>query len=77
MNAMARNIASFYGTEVLEELISLLKSGTSLAEIGRRMNVSRQRVHQWKQQLGKEVTVWEPDPSVLETIHELKNKQGG
>jgi hypothetical protein len=32
------------------------------------MNVSRQRVHQWKQALGYEEKTWKPYPGVTEVI---------
>jgi transposase len=64
----ARNIVNFYGGASLSRLIEDLRNGVSLTTIAERMNVSRQRVHQWKQALGYEEKTWKPYPGVTEVI---------
>jgi len=70
MTREARNIVNFYGGAALSNLVEDLRNDVPLTIIAERMNVSRQRVHQWKQALGYEEKTWKPHPGVVEVIHD-------
>jgi hypothetical protein len=49
-----------YGAAALAELVAAFQRNESGGSIGRRYNVSRQRVHQWKRAFGVVSTHFEP-----------------
>lgn len=76
MNRVARHIANFYGRAALSCLIEDLQNKVALPQIAKRMNVSRQRVHQWKGALGYETIAWEPHPDTIEVLNASTGTQG-
>lgn len=65
---VASNFMRTYGRTRLIELIEMFRSGTAGPKIAHVFSVSRQRVHQWKSQLGSEKTSFIVDPEVEKLI---------
>ena len=65
---VAQNIISKYGLDSFQKLIELFKAGENGAKIGAAFNVSRQRVSQWRSQLGLETRGFIPDEGILDLV---------
>ena len=65
---VADNFIKSYGRERFRELLNDLEDGVSLAEIGRGLAVSRERVRQWKNKFGIDETVFYPSKTTLAVI---------
>lgn len=61
---VAENFINTYGRPRLLRLIEMLRAHTSGPEIAHEFKVSRQRVHQWKTQLGEERVLYVLDEQV-------------
>jgi hypothetical protein len=70
MNKVAYHICNFYGRETLARLLDGFSKQVPLSQLAVELNVSRQRIHQWKLALGKEETQWVPHPDVLALLGE-------
>ena len=68
MTKLARHLKNFYGGANFVRIVKDLQSGVSVSTIAAYANVSRQRVYQWREKLGKEVTVWQPNEEIMEYV---------
>lgn len=58
MNTVAKNLIDKYGKKEFAILIMALKENVPLKDIAKNFGVTKQRVHQWKTQLGETKTVF-------------------
>lgn len=61
---VAQNFIKAYGQKKFVRLVEMLKSNEPGPKIAYEFDVSRQRVHQWKEQLGVETRTFTLDPEV-------------
>ena len=72
-----KNFIKNYGVDKLEWLLEQFNLGTSGQVIADELDVSRERVRQWKNAFGGLVSFYKVHPNVLEHIKEAKkNKKG-
>tara|TARA_R100000315_G_scaffold36940_2_gene15445 strand:- start:882 stop:1094 length:213 start_codon:yes stop_codon:yes gene_type:complete len=67
---MARNFIKSYGYAAFLKLLTMFQQGLSGPEIGKKFNVSRERVRQWKNAFGETIVTYNIYPEVIE---EYKN----
>jgi hypothetical protein len=61
---MAENFIARYGTEQLHALLDALADGESGQRIAEQLDVSRERIRQWKNAFGQTVTLYQVHPDV-------------
>lgn len=57
---MANNFIENYGKQAFSDLLKSFTEGISNATIARKLDVTRQRVHQWKRAFTKKSTLIKP-----------------
>lgn len=65
---VAQNFIRTYGIKRFNKLITMLMGSEPGPKIAAEFDVSRQRVHQWKVQLGVEHTTFTVDPEVQKLL---------
>jgi hypothetical protein len=68
---VARNFVEKFGADNLRRLLNLLAEGDSGQQIADELDVSRERVRQWKNTFGTLVTIYQVHPDVQQVIDEL------
>jgi DNA-directed RNA polymerase specialized sigma subunit len=68
MNSVAKNIINKYGKKEFAVLIMALKENVPLKDIAKNFGVSKQRVHQWKQELGQSKVVFLVYKDILDML---------
>lgn len=61
---VAQNFIKTYGLKQFVRLVEMFRANEPGPKIAHTFGVSRQRVHQWKSQLGVETTTFTLDPEV-------------
>jgi len=69
----ANNISNTYGFERFINLLASLERGTSDSVLAKEFNVSRQRIHQWKQALGVTKKTYYLDQEVIKYVNSKVN----
>lgn len=64
--SVAKNIISKHGKAAFQKLIESFQSGESSKKIVEAFGVSRQRVAQWKNVLGRQHVLFEPDTTIAD-----------
>ena len=64
------NFISKYGVDRLRELVRMLSDGTSGQKIADHLNVSRERVRQWKNLFGDVMIYYKLHPEVAKHLRE-------
>lgn len=65
---MAHNFVERYGPEALRWLLDALAEGLPGPEIAARLDVSRERVRQWKNAFGSSVTLYQVHREVEDVL---------
>jgi hypothetical protein len=65
---VARNFVARYGEPALRRLLDLLADGASGQVIAQELGVTRERVRQWKNTFGTEVTVYQVHPEIARLL---------
>ena len=68
VNRTAIRIVRNHGIDALRTLIECFEHNLPLADAARKIGVTRQQVHKWKQRLGYEFPSWRPNSSVLDVL---------
>lgn len=68
---LARTLIKNYGLDRFMRLVDLFNKAVSGEEIAIEFEVTRQRVHQWRQLLGKTTKLYALDPGVADLIKTL------
>ena len=61
---IAQNVIKTYGRQKFLQLIEMLRAGIPGPVIAKEFNVTRQRINQWKMQLGKETINYTVHPAI-------------
>lgn len=72
---VAYNIIAEHGKDKFQMLIDMFRANESGTKIGTAFGVSRQRVSQWRNTLGKTTVHFDPDP-VLEDLIDGDESRG-
>lgn len=67
---MARNFIERYGADALRRLLDALAEGESGQAIAVELDVSRERVRQWKNAFGRSVTMYQVHREVDDALRE-------
>ena len=70
---MARNFIKSYGFTRFLQLLTMFQQGLSGPEIGKKFNVSRERVRQWKKAFGETIVTYNIYPEVIEQYKNFVN----
>jgi DNA-binding NarL/FixJ family response regulator len=70
----ARNFIKTYGAETFYEFLRSIAQGESGQDIALRLNVSRERVRQWKNLFGTIHIEYRVDPHVAAILREARKK---
>ena len=73
---VARNFIQRFGPDSLKRLLTLLADGDSGQQIADELNVSRERVRQWKNTFGTVVTIYQVHPDVQEVLDQVSPTKG-
>ena len=65
---VARNFVARHGEPALRRLLQLLAAGASGQVIADELGVTRERVRQWKNTFGTEVTVYQVHPEIARLL---------
>tara|TARA_Y100001973_G_scaffold11452_2_gene15573 strand:- start:6379 stop:6621 length:243 start_codon:yes stop_codon:yes gene_type:complete len=65
---IADNFVKKYGVETLQDLINMISAGESGQDIADKLNVSRERVRQWKNTFGNIVIYYQLHPAITQTL---------
>lgn len=76
LQSKINNFIGKYGIDKLEWFLEQINIGTSGQVIADELGVSRERVRQWKNAFGAVVTFYQVDPTVLDTIKDIKKDKG-
>jgi hypothetical protein len=68
---VARNFIQRFGAENLKRLLTLLADGDSGQQIADELEVSRERVRQWKNAFGTVVTIYQVHPDVQQVLDQI------
>ena len=68
---LARTLIKNYGLDRFMRILELLGKGISGELIAQEFEVTRQRVHQWRQLLGKTTKLYAVDAGVLDLVKTL------
>ena len=69
---MARNFIKTYGRVKFNQLLSDIAAQKSGQSIANELNVSRQRVQQWKTAFGSQLTCYQLFPEIEQICNELR-----
>lgn len=65
---VAKNIIRKYGKAEFQLLIQLFQEGAPTRKVMAAFQVTRQRVSQWRDALGTQTVVYEPDPKLADLL---------
>jgi hypothetical protein len=68
---VARNFIQRFGADNLKRLLQLLAEGDSGQQIADELQVSRERVRQWKNTFGTVVTIYQVHPEVQQVLEHV------
>lgn len=68
VHRISQNLIKSYGRDKFVQLLQMFMENVPGPKIAEEFQVSRQRVHQWKQALGTEKTTYTPHPEVERII---------
>lgn len=71
VHRMAENFIQRYGAERFRWMLSALAEGKSGEDIARELQVSRERVRQWKNAFGTVVTLYRIHPQIERLLEPL------
>lgn len=67
---VARNFIRRYGADRFQQLLEALATGSSGQEIAEQLDVTRERVRQWKNTFGQVLTIYQVHPEVDAVLKE-------
>jgi len=78
MTSVERVVSNFinrYGAENLEMMLDGFQAGRSYQSIADELGVTKERVRQWRNLMGRTITVYLPDPELIQMLEGLSRKQ--
>ncbi len=68
---MARNFIRTYGYKRFLQLLTMFQKNESGPAVGKKFNVSRERVRQWRKAFGVTITTYNIYPEVIELYEKM------
>ena len=78
MTSVGRVVTNFidkYGVEKLEMMLGGFQAGRSYQSIADELGVTKERVLQWRNLMGRTITVYLPEPELIQMLEGLSRKQ--
>ncbi len=68
VRTVARNLIRKYGKPEFQLLIQMFQDGAPTRHVMHTFQVTRQRVHQWREILGTQVVTFDPKPEIADLL---------